>query len=79
MDCPKCGTEMKECWGRVPVVHYYSKDVKPKTKGGRYWECSKDHKQFIATIQLVEIEGALPSFKENRGRPIDPNLKVVGR
>lgn len=78
MECPIDGTELKEYWGRLPILRLYGKTTKDKTKSGRFFECPKCNKQFMVCLRLVEIEGAIPSFKSIQGcKSANKNLKVV--
>lgn len=77
MDCPIDKIEMKEKFGRVPMIRLSNKDLKTKTKVARYWECPHCLKQYIVAMRLVEIRGAVPTFEHSYGKPIDKNLQVV--
>ena len=61
LDCPDCGVEMKERYGKITAHHVLAfeklaKGARFKTKSGRYWNCPECGKNWSLTWTLKEVK-----------------------
>lgn len=59
MECPECGSEMKDSYKKIKFKHPFGKSentLRVKTKKGRVYHCERCNKDFAITYTLAEVE-----------------------